>query len=268
MSAQPLAVIPAAGLGTRMQTVSPGLSKELLPLDGRTAIAYALRETALAQLPEAALILHPDKKDLARALQELEAAWPETGAPPLPRLHVFMQQRRLGECDAIAQARDLAAGRPLAVIYPDNVPRPPGALKRLAQTYDRRPGHITALTRVTRGNRDALTGSGRVELEPDTGDPEGLRRITAFLPKQPGPFPLRREGELRTCGMYAAGPDYFQAIDDARLRLPEGRELTDGFVRRSMLEVGTEFFGLELPGEVHDVGVPKGYARAQEMVRW
>jgi UTP--glucose-1-phosphate uridylyltransferase len=261
-----LTIIPAAGMGTRMCDMTGGGPKELLPVANEPAIAHALRESALAGIFDAAVILRPGKEQVRRTILAWRGSCPTEAPEKKLRLHFFLQQTQLGECDAIALARELAGNSPVAVIYPDNISRPPGALRDLGRVFRRRPCDLVALMRVTEENNTALSCSGRVDLAKAQEAPDGHRRIKNFLPKAPGPFRLSRPEELRTCGIYIALPHYFDFIERTRMRLKPGQELTDGKVRRTMLRAGAPLYGWPLAGEVHDVGIPEGYARALRLI--
>jgi len=267
------AVIPAAGLGTRMRTVDPLRSKELLPLAGRPLILHALEEAALAGCVEAVVVLRPGKEDLRRLLEEPRFArreYPDAAAD-LARIQARLtvrfatQELPRGECDAILAAREMLAGQPFAVAYPDNLPRPPGALAEACKAMARTGHDAVALMAVDEAAAASLSASGRVDLTPR---PDGCFSVQRFHPKQPGPFVPRFTGELRTCGLYAALPHYLDFIDQAALKFwsrdPQV-ELTDGKVRRLMLAAGREFVGVPLAGTVLDAGTPAGYARCKDL---
>lgn len=242
------AVIPAAGLGTRMRDLTGGGPKELLPVAGKPAIAHALDETALAGCRRAVVVVNQDKQDLAETLHKF--------APPGLELIFALQPAPLGECDAIAHARPYIGDGPFAVIYPDNIAHPPGALALAAKTCLETGLDALALMRVDDGLAAGISNSGRIDMDRDD---EGTYLVTRFHDKGPGPFTLRFPCEMRTCGIYAALPHYLEFIEMARKRLASGEELTDGKVRRLMLDHGVAFAGAPLSGTVFDVGNPQGY---------
>jgi UTP--glucose-1-phosphate uridylyltransferase len=242
------AVIPAAGLGTRMRPLTGGGSKELLAVAGKPALAHAFAEARLAGCEAAVVILSRAKHGMAKTLPG--------HAPEGMRLIFEMQAHPHGECDAIALAAPHVGKAPFAVIYPDNIAHPPGALDACARTLERTGLDTVALMRVEDGHIPGLSNSGRVDT--DRAD-NGEYLVTAFHPKGPGTFSPRFPGEMRTCGIYAALPHYFEFIEQARAGLKPGEELTDGKVRRLMLDKGVEFAGTPLPGTVYGIGTPEGY---------
>jgi len=267
------AVIPAAGLGTRMRAVDPLRPKELLPVAGRPILLHALEEAVLAGCTEAVVVIRPGKEDLRRLVEDPAFARREFPAAArdlvqvMARLavHFVYQELPRGECDAILAARDRLGREPFAVVYPDNLPRPAGALARACAALTRTGQDAVALMTVDEASAPALSASGRVDLTPR---PDGLFAVTRFHPKQPGPFTLRFAGELRTCGMYAALPHTLEFIARTAERFwsrDPRVELTDGKVRRLMQAEGVPFVGVPLDGAVLDAGTPAGYARCLDL---
>lgn len=248
MSTITRAVIPAAGLGTRMRPLTGGGPKELLPMAGKPAIAHALAEAALAGCRMAVVVIGKGKQNLAEKLPAY--------APQGLDLVFALQPRPLGECDAIAHAGPYLGSGPFAVIYPDNIAHPPGALALAARTCLETGRDALALMRVDDALTPGISDSGRIDMDRDDN---GTYLVTRFHEKGSGPFVTRFPGEMRTCGIYAALPHYLEFIEQARAELEPGQELTDGKVRRLMLAKGVIFAGAPVPGTVFDVGNPQGY---------
>jgi UTP--glucose-1-phosphate uridylyltransferase len=124
------AIIPAAGLGTRMLPVTKSVPKELLPVEGKPAIQWVIEEAARAGLGELVVVISPEKNILRNYLTPLPNNHPlkqHTGLAELEQLLRavevdFVEQpepRGLG--DAILRCRKLVAGEPFALLLPDNV---------------------------------------------------------------------------------------------------------------------------------------------------
>lgn len=238
-------IIPAAGLGTRMRSVNPQLPKELLPLGGKPAIQYAIEEGIDAGVEKIIVIISPQKEILRQRLLKLPA-----------HIDFVCQQEPRGEADAIALAEPLAEGHDLGIIYPDNLYLPaPGGLKCLQTEYAKMGADVLALSPVSRLNSTLVSNSGRVDLKHQHAD---WYRILQFHPKSTGDFLPRFSVELRTCGLMVTGPHLFDFIRRARGHWRQG-EFTDEPVRRLLLQE-RGLMGLRLPGKVHDIGNPKGYA--------
>lgn len=238
-----------------MSSITRGGPKELLSSGGKPLIAHALDEAILAGSAKAVVIIRQGKEDVVRALRHY--------APPGFELVFECQAKPLGECDAIALARPHTGNELFGVFYPDNIPAKSGALAETAQTASESGLDTVALMRVDPDLASGLSNSGRVDM--DRSD-DGGYRITRFLPKGHGAFQPRFPNEMRTCGIYVALPHYYDFIEQVRVGLEPGQELTDGKVRRAMLAAGIEIAGAPLEGTVFDAGNPVGYTLSLQSV--
>jgi glucose-1-phosphate thymidylyltransferase len=64
------AIIPAAGLGTRMRSLAGDLPKELLEIGGKPLIAHAVEGIARSGIAQVAVVVSPAKENLRRLLLE------------------------------------------------------------------------------------------------------------------------------------------------------------------------------------------------------
>ncbi|MEW6584268.1 MAG: sugar phosphate nucleotidyltransferase [Nitrospirota bacterium] len=244
-------IIPAAGLGKRMRDVHPGMSKEMLPIGDKPAIAYAVEEGLSAGISDIVIILSRRKEDVRRYLEDsFKSAY-----DPLPTFDFLYQKEPRGEADAISLAKEFVGDHAAAIVYPDNIYfPPPGALKILKQVFLDRKTDVVALMEVNASNAEGLGNSGKVDLEP-LGD--GLFRIKKFHPKGSGSYPLTSVRELRTCGISISGPHLLDYIEKAR-EVTGDEEFIDLHFREIMIGE-RELLGCLLPGTVFDIGNPKGY---------
>jgi UTP--glucose-1-phosphate uridylyltransferase len=110
-------VIPAAGLGTRMQPLAQGIPKEMLPIGGRPMIFYAIQEAVLSGLEEIYIIIN-SRKDTLRHYLESEDVKRDIregrgqNIPPL-RLTFIDQPTPVGSGDATYRARELIGDEPV-----------------------------------------------------------------------------------------------------------------------------------------------------------
>src|SRR5215831_18860305 len=75
------AVIPAAGLGRRMSSLTGGAPKEMLPLAGRPIIHHVVQEAIDGGIVEICIVIHKSKEEIRRYfesanLEECEAERP------------------------------------------------------------------------------------------------------------------------------------------------------------------------------------------------
>lgn len=253
-----------------MQGVHPELPKELLPVAGRPAIQRAIEEARVAGIDRIVIVLSSHKEQIRRYVEEPSFArglYPRAAAQ-MERLacecsiSFCYQARPRGEADAIAMARQSVGNDALAVLYPDNIVSPPGAVKDLAQAYRLHGRDVTALMPVTEANASRLSNSGRVDLEPVAGAADNLFRIVKIHAKGKGAFVPRWSKELRTCGIAVFGPHLFGIIERLRRLVDDQTELTDGAVRQLMLH-DRDLLGLQVEQSVFDIGNPAGYVHCQ-----
>ena len=127
-----VAVVPAAGKGTRFLPSTKTTPKELLPLLNKPLIHHSLEELKSAGVKEVILVSHPDKQalnkyfadhsdlkeivknktDLVAALNSIEA---------LPKITMVYQHEQKGLAHAISCAKDELAGRDFFVLLPDEI---------------------------------------------------------------------------------------------------------------------------------------------------
>lgn len=129
------AVIPAAGLGTRVLPVTKVMPKEMLPIVDKPAIQYIVEEAVAAGIEDILIItnrgkgLMEDHFDRAPELEERLAANPEKAAvleqvQSISRLANIFYVRQLetkGLGHAISRAREFVGDEPFAVLYGDDV---------------------------------------------------------------------------------------------------------------------------------------------------
>jgi len=208
------AVIPVAGMATRLLPLTKVVPKALLPLGRKPVIQQIVEELAAAGIeqvglvvgprtaavaahfaPDPALAAHLRRRGLDPAVLETDA-----GLTIVP----IRQPEPLGLGHAIAQARAFVGDAPFVVALGDAVirePRPGALVRRLIACYRAtRPAFVIAVQQVP---DEQVRRSGIVEA-----DAEGwVRRIL----EKPSPeaTPVRRA----SAGRYVFGPVLFRALD-------------------------------------------------------
>ncbi|WP_304458065.1 sugar phosphate nucleotidyltransferase [Alicyclobacillus sendaiensis] len=113
------AVIPAAGLGTRLRPATLWIPKEMFPVLDTPAIAYALEEALAAGVERLVVVIHPRKA----LLRDFLEAWARERAPGERRVHVqwVVQEEPLGLGDAVRRAKEAVLGEAFYVLLPDEL---------------------------------------------------------------------------------------------------------------------------------------------------
>lgn len=129
-----VAVIPAAGRGTRMRPATRVVPKALLTVVDRPAIQYAVEEAARAGASEAILVVDLEAGHLIHQHFASDDRLP--GLEGI-RVRPVVQEEPLGLGHAVYEAREMVAGRPFYCILADDI-MPPGkdVLAKLATASD------------------------------------------------------------------------------------------------------------------------------------
>ena len=127
------AIIPVAGLGTRMLPATKAIPKEMLPVLNKPIIQYIVEEAVYAGFKEIILVTHSSKYSIENHFDksfELEATLEKRvkrgmlkEIRAISKLNISMQSIRQGEAKglghAILCAKRLIGKEPFAVILPD-----------------------------------------------------------------------------------------------------------------------------------------------------
>ena len=133
MSARPTrGMVLAAGLGTRMRTVSETTPKPLVPLGGKPLLAYALESLDRAGVTEIVVNTH----HLASRIESFLAGY--AARPGAPRIRISREEERLETGGGVRQALRWLGDDAFYVLNSDSVIAERGApaLARLAEAWD------------------------------------------------------------------------------------------------------------------------------------
>ena len=129
------AVVPAAGLGTRVLPATKAMPKEMLPIVDKPAIQYIVEEAVAAGIEEILIItgrgkgIMEDHFDRAPELERRLAGDPAkeailnqvVGISKLANIFYVRQKETKGLGHAIGCAREFVGDEPFAVLYGDDV---------------------------------------------------------------------------------------------------------------------------------------------------
>jgi len=122
LSPDPIAVIPAAGLGLRLGTQE---SKEVVEVGGEPVAAHMLRRLALAGVDQAVVVLRSGKWDVPRALSRYRTLGVD--------LAYVVVDESPNELYSVAAGLPFTAGRVVALGYPDILFEPKNAYSALIE---------------------------------------------------------------------------------------------------------------------------------------
>jgi len=256
------AIVPVAGLGTRMQSLTKDQPKEMLPIGGRSMISYTIQEAALAGLEELYIIINESKGSLCRYLESedlLKAIRSEKkyGDISLPHLTFVDQPMPAGSGDAMYCARGLIGDGPFALMMPDFIlfgDTP--VLGQLIPLYERYGRDIVGLLSVQGGEGE---GFGNVGIVQGHDKEPGLMAIRSLSSKIADPLIIGKdEHVLKAVPRWILGPHFFEYLERAKASQNEW----DDTPALQMLCAEREVLGKILEGRGFDVGNPLGYKAA------
>jgi UTP--glucose-1-phosphate uridylyltransferase len=258
------AVIPAAGLGTRVLPATKSVPKEMLPLADRPTIQYIVEEAVASGIQHITMVTSRGKRaleDYFDAAPELRAVLERKGDTAtlavLDRLETlasfsFTRQRQpRGLGHAVLVARDLVGEEPFGVLLGDDLVDNPTnpCLGQLMRAHERYGGCVLAVMRVP---RDQISRYGIVALAPGSSPDARTHRVTGMIEK---PSPEEAPSDLAVIGRYVLTPGIFNVLEQT----PPGRggeiQLTDALHAYGQRE---PVYAYEFEGTRYDTGDPVG----------
>ena len=239
-----------------MQTLTRGMSKELLDLAGTPVVVRVLEECAASGIEEVLVVISPEKNEIVERLAPL------AGKPAMPRSISFsVQAEPRGLADAIRLGSGFAGKGPLAVALPDNLfaGSAPG-LAQVIATYDATGKNTVAIVEIT---AEAASRRGPTAIFPGrvTGNEFAIERIPDKGEKGQTFDTQGQQSAFTGVGRYVFAPDAFDAIDSIEAQLQAGAELDDVPVMQLLLSRG-RLAGRLIEGRFFDVGIVSGYMEA------
>jgi UTP--glucose-1-phosphate uridylyltransferase len=259
------AVLPVAGLGTRVLPIGKAIPKNLLNVVDRPILSYIVAEARAAGIEHFVFIVgrgqeaieayfdrHVELESQLAAkgktdvLEELEA---ELGRPG--EMSFIRQMAPLGLGHAVWCAKDVIGDEPFAVMLPDMLmAAEPPALVQAIRAYEEVGGNVVVVEPAPEGEAHKY---GIVSLEGGQGR---LRKMTGMVEK---PAPGTEPSNLFISGRYILQPEIFQLLSDQGAGAGGEIQLTDAMLR---LLKSQSFHALEYDGTTYDCGDKLGLLRA------
>lgn len=259
------AVIPAAGLGTRVLPATKAMPKEMLPIVDKPAIQYIVEEAAASGIEDILIItnrgkgLLEDHFDRAPELEERLAADPNKveilrevrSISRLANIWYVRQKETRGLGHAVNCARSFIGGEPFAVLYGDDViiGRDP-ACGQLIRAYEQYGLGVVGVKEVS---REAIRKYSSLKLEPLEGN---AFRCTDMVEK---PAPGEEFSLYSILGRCVLPPEIFDILDVTPPGAGGEIQLTDAMKalarRQGMVAV-------DFTGKRYDMGSKLGVMQA------
>lgn len=258
------AVIPVAGMGTRLLPLTKSQPKEMLPVVDKPAIQYVVEEAIAAGIESVLMVTGRSKRAIedyfdhsVELEQDLEAhgKLEELAAirriSNLAQVYYVRQKMPRGLGDAILQARAYVDGEEFAVLLADDIIEASvPCLVQMQQVARRFPGMVVAVMQVPREE----TGSyGIIE---GTAVAPGVWEVSGLVEK---PDPAQAPTNLAIVGRYILAPGIFEAIEQTRPGHNGEVQLTDAL--QAVLPF-KKVYACEFKGTRYDIGTQMGLLKA------
>lgn len=294
------AVIPAAGLGTRMLPLTRDtIPKEMLPIAQKPMIRYSVEEAVDSGIETIIIIISSEKELIKKCLKSISSK---------AELIFLYQNEPKGLADAINISKEIVKDDPFALLLPDNIffsnvlP-----LNSLSMVFNRYKKDVGALMEICPEEFKLFGNCGKVELEkiddrvfsikeikdkergcfnplkkatdkaggiiPPAANPAEVfisnrtsASLTGYKSDSPGSI-----GSISSTGSIIRGfarhilfPHFFDYIE--RTRSNSGKELDDVPVFQ-LMQSEKGVLGYLLEGKGFDTGNPLGYQAANEFAQ-
>jgi len=262
------AVIPVAGMGTRMLPATKAQRKEMLPVAGKPLIQYSVEEAAASGIEtvilvtgdrSASLIEHfkrnVELEELLESRGQLREAELLRSLSDLVTFCTVQQSTPRGLGHAVYCAHKVVGDEPFVVLLPDviiDAARPCTA--QLIEAYGQLSGSIIGVRQL---HPTELKRHGVVmPINGDANDGSNCFRIKGLVEK---PAPEKAPSHFGVLGRYLLQPSIFRFIermfsnDDAEIQLTDSLDL---------MAKEESVHAFQLSGEHFDAGDRAGFLRA------
>ena len=263
------AVLPTAGLGTRVLPAGKATTKNLLNVYDRPILSYVVAEARAAGIEHIVFVVgrgqgaiedyfdhqveletQLEAKGKSEVLAEIRAELPRPGEMSFVR-----QMAPLGLGHAVWCAREIVGDEPFAVMLPDTImDATPAALVQAITAQQAVGGNVVIVEPAPEGQTHRY---GIVELgEAAPGFGGRLKRMTGMVEKPPlGEEP----SNLFISGRYVLQPEIFELLAEQQRGSGGEVQLTDAMAR--LMETQS-FHALHYEGTTYDCGDKTGLLRA------
>lgn len=258
------AVIPAAGLGTRVLPASKSMPKEMLPIVDKPAIQYIVEEAAIAGIEDILIITNrgkgiiEDHFDHSIELEERLAASGKTEMleevqrlSHLANIHYIRQRETKGLGHAVACARAFVGNEPFAVLYGDDVIiGKNSACGQLCRVYEEFGQSVVGIKEVT---PEQVLRYCSLAVEPVH---DNIYHVSDMIEK---PKPEQVISLFAILGRCVLTPDVFDILDRTAPGAGGEIQLTDAM--RELARAG-RMMGIDYEGTRYDMGNKLGILQA------
>lgn len=259
------AIIPAAGLGTRMLPATKAVPKEMLTIVDKPVIQYVVEEAIASGITDVLIVTSKGKESMqhhfAKDFPNADYYRAKGKTKVLERLEAvgggcqisYIEQSDLnGLGGAIALGKDFVGNDPFAVLLGDCIcdhDRETPVLGQLINVYQQFKSSVTAIEEVPRAlvNRYGIMSGETVS--------DRLYKVNQWVEK---PQPDIAPSCFAIAARYVFTPTIFQCLESTPKGLNNEIQITDAM--QSLLK-SERMYGFQFEGKRFDVGNPLGFIK-------
>jgi len=231
-------LIPAAGLGTRLQPITLAIPKELLLIGNKAVIEYVIESMKEAGVTDITVIVGWRKN----AILDYLGSGKRLGV----NISYVVQDERNGLAKAVESGKQLMGDNPFLVVLGDDFFYPKTFLKEILDFHKKQ-------------NADATIGVAEIEDPTRHGiiKPGDNNKIEDIVEK---PSKEKAPSNLGCMGVYIFEPSIFDAIKKTKPGFKDEYQITDSI--KIMIEEGYKVLYSKINGEHIDVGTLEDLKKA------
>ena len=256
------AIIPAAGLGTRLLPNTKSIPKEMLPLVDKPVIQYIVEEAVSAGVEEILIITNrgkspiedyfdyaPDLEERLRQDGKNKDADTVRAVADMADIYFLRQKETKGLGHAVWRAKSFVGDQPFAILLGDDImlgKKP--VLKQLVEAAEANSCSAIAIRQVP---DEMITKYSSVKIEEKISD-----RVYRISDMNEKPALHEKLSSYAIMGRYVLTPAVFEILEHTAPGRNHEIQLTDGMRELCHRE---KFTGVDFEGRRYDTGNLKGY---------
>ena len=258
------AVIPAAGLGTRMLPATKTVPKEMLPLVDKPVIQYIIEEAVASGIEDRLIVTNRSKSamdDYFDYYPELETRLVSSGKEELAHVvrsvadmaNIFYvrQKETKGLGHAVCRARRFVGDEPFAVLLGDDImmsEKP--VLLQLIEAAEKYSGSVVGVQQVS---DKAISSYSSVKMRHIDG------RVYEALDLNEKPTYEEKLSNFAVLGRYVLTPEIFDILEHTAPGRNGEIQLTDGLAQLCKI---SKMLAVDFEGRRYDTGNIRGFLEA------
>ncbi len=256
------AIIPLAGLGTRMLPLTSVIPKELLPINGKPNLEYILDECLEAGIKQFIFIISNKKKNIKKyfyndkfylkAIKKLKDKRLENEFRKIKKyrkmIKFVFQNKPKGTGDAVLKCKNLIKGNFFLMLLPDDLIIKKNCTKEMVKLYKKTKGSIIATKKVP---KKTVSRWGILSLK---NKKKNYFKITDVVEK---PKIKDANSNYAIIGRYILSKKIMKEIK--LLKPGQGKEIHITDAIKNLIYKNEKFYGNIFKGKYLDCGTLNGY---------